>query len=161
VSEPDEALLWARNDWAKAFDEFKPFVAARIGRGEDDGHLTEYVRAYRAGQAASAERIRALEEALEKANRPEWFYGDPEASPADSVDDVIKEALEWGLLGETGPGHVEVFQINTARPCATVWAVVRILTEAEREARDDGFVFDVTECATEAEARALLKEADQ
>jgi hypothetical protein len=62
MTEPDEATLWARNDWAKALDEFKPFAAARIRRGGDDGHLTEYVRAYRAGQAASAERIKALEE---------------------------------------------------------------------------------------------------
>ncbi len=65
-AEPDEALLWARNDWAKAFDEFKPFVAARIRQGAEDGHLTEYVRAYRAGQAASAARIKALEEAIRR-----------------------------------------------------------------------------------------------
>jgi hypothetical protein len=145
MTEPDEALIWARSQ-----------------SGEDYPATTGLLAfAYRAGQAASAERIKALEEALAKANKPEWFYGDHEASPADSVDEVIEEALEWGLLGEAKPGHIEVFQINTARPCATVWAVVRILTVDEREARDDGFLFEVTECATKAEARALLKEADQ
>ena len=45
MTKPDEALLWAREN-------------PGAGRG----------RAYRAGQAASAERIKALEEALAKAD---------------------------------------------------------------------------------------------
>jgi hypothetical protein len=69
-------------------------------------------------------------------------------------------------LDEFGPDDVfpngkGVQRIDTMRHCAPIFAAVRILTEAEREARDDGALFEMTECATEAEAEALLKEADQ
>lgn len=43
--------------------------------------LASEVLNLRAGQAASAERIKALEEALAKANKPRWFYADADHSP--------------------------------------------------------------------------------
>jgi hypothetical protein len=106
----------------------------------------------------------ALEEALAKANKPRWFYADEEGSPFDSVHEVV----EW-ILDEFGPeDHFPngkgVLPIETARVGPLIYAAVRCrrITEAERAGgRKGDFVFEVTECATEAEAWALLKEADQ
>jgi hypothetical protein len=64
MTEPDEALIWARDDLAGEFDVYKPYYAALIRRGREDASLSASAHAYRAGQAASAERIKALEEAL-------------------------------------------------------------------------------------------------
>jgi hypothetical protein len=158
MTEPDEALEGFRK-WASIR---YPKVAAYIEAGACDGDDT--AQAYRAGQAASAERIKVLEEALAKANKPRWFYADDEGSPFDSVH----EAVEW-ILDEFGPDDdfpngKGVRRIDTVRDCAPIFAAVRCrrITEAERAGgRKGDFVFDVTECATEAEAEALLKEADQ
>jgi len=104
----------------------------------------------------------ALEEALAKANKPRWFYADDEGSPFDSVHEVV----EW-ILDEFGPeDHFPngkgVLPIETARVGPLIYAAVRILTEAERPPRKVpvSWPFEVTECATEAEAEALLKDAD-
>jgi len=103
----------------------------------------------------------ALEEALAKANKPRWFYADDEGSPVDSVQDAVEAILDEFGPDDHFPNGKGVWRIDTMRECAPIYAAVRILTEAEREARDDGFLFEMTECATEAEADALLKEADQ
>jgi len=103
----------------------------------------------------------ALEEALAKANKPRWFYADDEGSPFDSVQDAVEAILDEFGPDDHFPNGKGVWRIDTMRECAPIYAAVRILTEAEREARDDGFLFEMTECATEAEADALLKEADQ
>jgi hypothetical protein len=66
MTEPDEATLWARENAAKQCDrDREPRIAAAYRQGQyDDDHLKADAEAYRAGQAASAERIKALEEAL-------------------------------------------------------------------------------------------------
>jgi hypothetical protein len=74
MSKPDEALLWAREDAAQQCEKCFPVLEQAQKAGVDfpaeyraglmDTHLDDPVRAYRAGQAASAERIKALEEAL-------------------------------------------------------------------------------------------------
>ena len=102
----------------------------------------------------------ALEEALAKANKPRWFYADDEGSPFDSVQDAVEAILDEFGPDDHFPNGKGVWRIDTMRECAPIYAAVRILTEAEREARDDGFLFEMTECATKAEAEALLKEAD-
>jgi hypothetical protein len=117
--------------------------------------------AYRAGQAASAERIKALEEALAKANKPHWFYADDEGTPFGSVYEAAEGVAESGLFGEENCGERHLVQVQTGRPCAPVWAVIRFFTKDELKDRKDFAWFEVTECATEAEAHALLKEADQ
>ena len=60
MTEPDEALIWAREDAADLYDTWD---APRILAGEFDWwpDIKLRVRFYRAGQAASAERIKALE----------------------------------------------------------------------------------------------------
>ena len=63
MTEPDEALIWAREDAAKLWDKY-PERAAKVRAGVFDIYPSNLARAYRAGQAASAERIKALEEAL-------------------------------------------------------------------------------------------------
>jgi predicted nuclease with TOPRIM domain len=63
MTEPDEALLSVRRYWAdrserQGFSE----IAEAYRSGKSDKSLRQEARAYRAGQAASAERIKALEE---------------------------------------------------------------------------------------------------
>jgi len=62
MTEPDKAILWARR-WRS--DNLQalglPSLAQRVADGETDETLEGFARAYRAGQAASAERIKALE----------------------------------------------------------------------------------------------------
>ena len=59
MTEPDEALLWAREDWAKGL---KSKGARRdVHQGLWDECLDDAVRGYRAGAAASEARIKALE----------------------------------------------------------------------------------------------------
>lgn len=66
MTEPDEALLWAReqlaNTWRK--DGAPPKAVAAALAGEFDDVLGLAAHDYRAGAAASAERIKALEAAL-------------------------------------------------------------------------------------------------
>ncbi|MCA6254589.1 MAG: hypothetical protein IM665_05965 [Phenylobacterium sp.] len=104
---------------------------------------------------ARAARVVELEAALAKANEPEWFYRADEAVPEHSLEDAIEEFCDYL---EPGWHFVE---IDTARPCKTIRGVVHILTEDEVKARGDDEPWVFTPCATEAEARALLKEADQ
>ena len=110
---------------------------------------------YRAGAAASAERIKELEVALAKANEPEWFFGHAGA-PYLSLDKAVAALVD----PYRGP-LTQLVEVKTARPAQTLWGVARILTEELDKARGckDPWVF--TTCATEAEARALLKETDQ
>jgi hypothetical protein len=69
MPEPDEALLWAREDWAKGL---KSKGARRdVHQGLWDECLDDAVRGYRAGAAASEARIKALEAAL----RPSMWVG--------------------------------------------------------------------------------------
>lgn len=67
MTEPDEALLWAREQCATDCDE-RGFshVAERYRRGAYDNLFEGDAHAYRAGAAASAGRIKALEAALDQ-----------------------------------------------------------------------------------------------
>ena len=64
MTEPDEALLWARERAAKWQDEGGGLAGPSYRKGNLDGLLGEEGEGYRAGAAASAARIKALEEAL-------------------------------------------------------------------------------------------------
>jgi hypothetical protein len=105
----------------------------------------------------------ALEAALAKANKPRWFYADDEGSPFDSVHEVVEAILDEFGPEDHFPNGKGVLPIETARVGPLIYAAVRILTEAERPPRKVpvSWPFEVTECATEAEAWAELKEADQ
>jgi hypothetical protein len=78
MSKPDKALLWAREKRAQFWeglssvqDADRAVHAANARSGASDDDLEEevtgrlnWLEGYRAGQAASAERIKALKEAL-------------------------------------------------------------------------------------------------
>jgi hypothetical protein len=151
MTEPDEALIWAR---LQNGDPAKPRTIT------DNYRAGLMAHGYRAGQAASAERIKALEEALAKANKPRWFYADDEGTPFGSVYEAAEGVAENGLFGEENCGERHLVEVQTGRPCAPVWAVIRFFTKDELKDRRDFEWFEVTECATEAEAEALLKEAN-
>jgi hypothetical protein len=92
MTEPDEATLWARENAAKQCDrDREPRIAAAYRQGQyDDDHLKADAEAYRAGQAASAERIKALEEVTQ--NLIAMFdCDDPEVS-ARAWDEALDEA---------------------------------------------------------------------
>jgi hypothetical protein len=103
---------------------------------------------------ARAARVAELEAALAKANEPHWFYSVEDSAPEHSLEDAIEEFCDYL---EPGWHFVE---IDTARPCKTIRGVVHILTDDEVKARGDDEPWVFTPCATEAEARALLKEAE-
>jgi hypothetical protein len=69
MTEPDEAILWAREDAAQQCEKYGPMPGvdfpAEYRAGLMDVNLDDPVRAYRAGQAASAERIKALEKLVQ------------------------------------------------------------------------------------------------
>ena len=62
MTKPDEALLWARENMAKWCEENDEHQLAQTYRsGAEDIRLIDEVRGYRAGAAASADRIKELE----------------------------------------------------------------------------------------------------
>ena len=128
MTEPDEALLWAR------------------GAGMPIYQHHTLAEAYRAGAAASAERIKALEVALAKANEPEWFFLNT-GVPYPSLYEAVGQRVD------PNGSQTQLVKVDTGRACKTIWAAVRIL--------GPGGEWSLTPCATEAEARALLKETDQ
>ena len=73
MTEPDEALIWARKKAIEGLrgSEFTRSADAKAilgGGGDDWASVQIRTEAYRAGQAASAERIKALEELIQKYN---------------------------------------------------------------------------------------------
>jgi hypothetical protein len=67
MTKPDKALLWAREQAKERYlASFisQPAICAEIDAGKHDNNLLDEAYAYRAGAAASAARIKALEEAL-------------------------------------------------------------------------------------------------
>lgn len=61
--EPDEAMLWARKR-AREYTNPVYWDAIKNGHADHDWGIPEMTKGYRAGQAASAERIKALEEEI-------------------------------------------------------------------------------------------------
>ena len=65
MSEPDKAILWARERAARWQDESGGEAGPSYRSGKLDFLLGEEVEGYRAGQAASAERIKALKKLVQ------------------------------------------------------------------------------------------------
>ena len=97
-------------------------------------------------------RVAELEAALAKANEPRWFFGHA-GSPYLRLDQAVAALVD----PYRGP-LTQLVEVKTARPAQTLWGVVRILEEELDKARGDDEPWVFTPCATEAEARALLKE---
>jgi hypothetical protein len=149
MTEPDEALLWARGQNG---DPAKPRTVTSSYRAGLMAH------GYRAGQAASAERIKALEEALAKANRPTHFWASTDGEYGEICVD-IESAIEAAVY--EAPRGRHLVEVETWRRCQPIWAVVHLLTDEEQEALGVDTDWTILKCATEAEARAVLKEADR
>ncbi len=95
MTEPDEAILWARERAARWQDESGGEAGPSYRSGKLDGLLGEEVEGYRAGQAASAERIKALEAFLKRLR--EWDQMNPPMTGdhgafAASIDRLLEEA---------------------------------------------------------------------
>ncbi len=93
MTEPDEAILWARERAAKWQDEGGGKAGPSYRSGKLDGLLGEEVEGYRAGQAASTERIKALEEALREVIEDyDWVQGGPGDRDWNVLDNTIIRA---------------------------------------------------------------------
>jgi hypothetical protein len=93
MSEPDEAMRYARlRAKGRMSSPNNPHRTierrVEVDAGKHDDELADEAQAYRAGQAASAERIKALKEALSAWVEKECDYmrrnnlGNPEVQPA-------------------------------------------------------------------------------
>jgi hypothetical protein len=134
------------------------FIAANDG---DYPELCELFAAHReaAEQAAAAkleriqhERDQALREAhdqLAKARTPQWFYHPDYTERCEYGPWDVIEAYDLE------PGK-HVVEIQTARPLPSIWSVVHVLTDAEKDAMETDEAWVVQDFATEAEARATL-----
>ena len=96
-------------------------------------------------------------ERLKNMLKPQWFYhGEDQSSdqcrfsPYEVIDE---DFFGWGERKKEGPHLVH---ISTAMPGPDIWAVVRVLTEEEMDARDDDEPWLIEEYDTEEEARAAL-----
>lgn len=100
MTEPDEALLWAREDFARPLRPYKDYIADKIlsGAWDDDPSIRLSANAYRAGAAASEARIKALEEAIRDANKRLKDYSDPPPHPV----------YEWRKNKGTRPVRADV-----------------------------------------------------
>jgi hypothetical protein len=144
--------LWCQDQPESDDDQVETAkIAARLAREAAEARIAELEARNKELEA----RVAELEAALVKANEPEWFYRADEAVPEHSLEDAIEEFCDYL---EPGWHFVE---IDTARPCKTIRGVVHILTDDEVKARGDDEPWVFTPCATEAEARALLKEDAQ
>jgi hypothetical protein len=94
MTEPDEALLYVREHWATICDEDGfPDEAQCYRRGENDEYLADDAHFYRAGQAASAERIKALEVAMRDVVEDyDWVQGGPGDRDWNVLDNTIIRA---------------------------------------------------------------------
>ena len=100
----------------------------------------------------------ALEEALAKANRPTHFWASSDGEYGEICVD-IEQSIEAAVY--EAPRGRHLVEVETWRRCQPIWAVVHLLTDEEQEALGVDTDWTITKCATEAEAEALLKEADQ
>jgi hypothetical protein len=100
----------------------------------------------------------ALDEALAKANKPTHFWASTDEEYGEICVD-IESAIEPALY--EAPRGRHLVEVETWRRCPTIWAVVHLLTDEEQEALGVDTDWTILKCATEAEAEALLKEADQ
>lgn len=103
--------------------------------------------------ALKAERD-ALAAELAKAREPVWFY-----------HPYYTETCQFGLWDvieycDLEPGK-HVVEVETARPLPSIWCVVHVLTDKEKDALETDEAWFCTEHATEAEARAALQQKDR
>jgi hypothetical protein len=98
----------------------------------------------------------ALEEALAKANKPTHFWASTDGEYGEICVD-IESAIEAAVY--EAPRGRHLVEVDAWRRCQPIWAVVHLLTDEEQEALGVDTDWTILKCATEAEARAVLKEA--
>jgi len=102
----------------------------------------------------AADRIAALEaenERLRKLTTPQWFYpaGEYESDQCESSPYNVIDSLD--LL----PGK-SVVEINAATPLPSIYCVVQVFTDDEKDARESDECYEIKEFSSESEAQAAL-----
>ena len=128
MTEPDEALIWAREQsvqfWESLAAKGLPpeTIAAHVALARSGGYDCDleneaegrrnWLEGYRAGQAASAERIKALEEAIHEAMRRLNEYAD---MTVDEWDDSVADGgiMAWMVIRQE-LGTVVVYRLDRA-----------------------------------------------
>jgi len=154
MTEPDEALIWARErakaDWLESSDEVGVLhTAAEDFPSGDSDHFEDVAwraEAYRAGQAASAERIKALEGELAIWNTE---------FPASRLR-TIKEKGEESIATKINAARLEGYMQGLRVAKLTAMAVTREYNYF----RYQQFIDVIEGCEREAR-RAIGKEADR
>lgn len=110
--------------------------------------------------AAERDALKAELAELHKSTAPEWFYlaGDMSSDRCRfSPWEVIDEDWHW----DNPKRGSAVVQIETAVRRPDIWCAIRFFTDEEKDARGSDDDYELTEHATEAEARATLERTAQ
>lgn len=92
---------------------------------------------------------------LQTQYQPEWFYlaGDMSSDKCRfAPSEVIDEDWLWDNRAEGSA----VVQIETAVRCPDIWCAVHFFTDEDKDARQSDDEYEITEHATEEEARAAI-----
>ena len=144
-----------------ALDAVRGDQVARVEALSDNAELLTIAWMDGSHRSTKAHRARIAEleaevERLRGMLKPQWFYAGEDQSSDQcrfSIDEVLEDELcGWGPP-KTGK---HVVHVSTALPGPDIWAVVRVLTDEEKDARQDDEPWLIEEYATEEEARTAL-----
>ncbi|MBR2268747.1 hypothetical protein [Sphingobium sp.] len=142
-----------------------PVVTGSVGLGFDGGppaHLVHISEEDAALIVAAINHLPALLDRLEAAEAdnakirkmlvPQWFYADGYSSE-DCCDSPAEALCEFDLE----PGK-HIRQVDCAGPMPSIWCVVHVLTDEEKDALDTDDDEIITEFASKEEAEAAIRE---
>lgn len=162
MTEPDEALLHAREHWATICDEDGfPEVAEAYRRGVNDESLATDALFYRAGAAASAERIKELEAELKDTEQDLHDYSVELGRLTSALNKGHRESV---LIGQQmSAERIKELEEALIKTGASLAAAISLLEHGGRKAAASDKMFEIMledYRAALSEARALLKEPE-
>ncbi len=152
----DAVQAFHRVTAARLFDDIKNDTRTLGDDLGDDGDLVQAFARHRTQatttQAAEITALTAEVERLRKLTNPEWFYHE-------GYDGEACETSPWDVIDNMGlPDGKHVISVDCATPLPSIWYVVHVLTDAERDAADTDETYEIKEYASEADARQALGE---
>jgi hypothetical protein len=101
--------------------------------------------------------LEAENKRLRSLTLPEWFY---DGDDGDCGSDACRDSV-WGVIDnhDLDPGHW-LIEVATARQLPSIWALVRVFTNEEKDERESDDAYEFTEFASVGDARAALAKAE-
>ncbi len=130
------------------------FNIVRVGKCADEANAALIVAAIN-HLPALLDRLEAAEADNAKIRKmlvPQWFYADGYSSE-DCCDSPAEALCEFDLE----PGK-HIRQVDCAGPMPSIWCVVHVLTDEEKDALDTDDDEIITEFASKEEAEAAIRE---